>query len=202
MNLFLVSYVILWGLCIVQLIALFALYNHFGEMYLSSREGRTGQGPSIGSRIETVQAEDLTGAIVHVPLSSTDSIIVFVSTACKPCNALRGRLETYAQPHDGPGLTLVCAGSKTAVRKWAAPLPASIRVVADPTRRIATKYRIAITPYYIGVDASGILRTKGIVNDLKGLQFAADMLVSPAGRIRVDWGDSSTSRRPVPVDIL
>ena len=41
----LVSYAALWALVLAIAVGLLALYRHFGEMYLTSREGRVTQDP-------------------------------------------------------------------------------------------------------------------------------------------------------------
>ena len=43
------SYIALWILVAVLSVAVFALYHHFGQMYLNSREGRETQGPDLGA---------------------------------------------------------------------------------------------------------------------------------------------------------
>ena len=76
------------------------------------------------------------------------------------------------------------------------------QVVADPSKRIATRYRIGITPYYLAIDERGILRSKGIVNDLKGVRAAADALPSSVDDIEVEWERQAVvvGRRPMGAD--
>jgi hypothetical protein len=66
----LVSYAALWIVVIVMAIA---LYHHFGEMYLNSREGRQNQGPDVDSELKPLGARDVAGASLRLPTTGTPS---------------------------------------------------------------------------------------------------------------------------------
>lgn len=175
----LASYVVLWVLVIVETIALFALYQHFGEMYLNSREGRTNQGPKMGSKLKTIEAQDIADSRVDLSAVGEPKLMIFASTNCTVCDELQADLKKFASAHPEIRTLVVCAGDKKSVSRWADGLIEVARIVADPGYRLAKRYGVGVTPFLIGTDASGTVRTKGVVNDLQGLEFHAEQISLP-----------------------
>jgi len=169
---FLISYIALWVIVAVQFVASFALYHHFGQMYLNSREGRATQGPSVASNLKPLVVHDVGGTPLSLPLPKTSLLMMFVSTSCPLCDKLRPELGRFAESHTDLETLVICAGDRDAVRRWATGLTAT-RVVADPGYQIATHFEVGLVPFCIGVDYNGTVRTKGIVNDRAVLDMAA-----------------------------
>lgn len=169
-GIFWTSYALLWALVAVLVVAVFALYHHFGQMYVNSDEGRANQGPENGKPYRPVQAETLDGTTIALPLFQRPFLAIFTSPDCQLCAAMRDALVTVAQQHPGTGVVVFCAGRPQVVRAWAGPLADVAMVVADPKDRIAAMYGIDATPFGIAIDANGIVRARGIVNDLQGLE--------------------------------
>jgi methylamine dehydrogenase accessory protein MauD len=168
------SYVALWILVLVEAVAIFALYHHFGEMYLSSREGRAQQGPELGSSLQPRELVDLQGSAVRLPSAAAPALLLFASTTCRPCQKLRPELRELAARRGSLEALVVCAGEQDEVRRWSAELDGRVRVVADRSGRLALDYGIALTPFCVAVDRFGTVRAKGIVNDGAGLERMAD----------------------------
>jgi len=174
MGVFVASYIALWIIALVQAIALFALYHHFGAMYLSSREGREAQGPRAGTQLKVVNARDIDGAPVMVPPAATAALLVFVSTTCPVCDRLRGELQQFATRYDDIELAVICAGEVEAVRRWAKDLRGPMRVVPDPGYRMALRYDIGITPFGIGVTRDGVVHGRGLASNRAALEALAE----------------------------
>jgi thiol-disulfide isomerase/thioredoxin len=175
---FLISYVALWILVIVEAIALFALYHHFGEMYLNSSEGRASQGPEVDSELKPSEVQSISGSKLRIPPVGKPSILLFASTECTLCDELRPGFKKFAETHPEFQTLLVCAGNPKAVFGWADGLSEVTEVVPDAGYRIAARYGIGMTPFLVGIGASGRVRTKGIVNSLQGLEVAAEQTVT------------------------
>lgn len=174
----LASYVALWAVVLVEAVALFALYQHFGEMYLNSREGRASQGPDVDSKLKPMRTQDLAGSNVQLPTVGKPTLMVFVSTDCELCGELRPDLRRFAEARPEFRMLVICAGDRETVTRWADGLSEVAEVVTDPGYRIATRYGIGLTPFLVGADATGTVRTKHLVNELQGLEVAAEQVLS------------------------
>jgi hypothetical protein len=178
---FVVSYVALWVLVVVLAIAVLALYNHFGTMYLSSREGRAGQGPAIGSRPAPFTAPALDGTEVAVP-SGRPALLLLASTDCPECGKLTRPLQELAARRAGElDVAVLCGGPVSRVAQWSRGLDPPLRVIADRNFRRAAALGVGITPFLVGIDGHGVVRTKGLVNGEEGLTRAVrDLLEESA----------------------
>ena len=171
------SYIALWVLCVAQALALLALYNHFGRLWFSSREGREKQGPAIGERIQPFTVRTLDGRDVAVP-SARPVLLLLASTDCPECRRLREPLGRMARARAGElDVVVVCAGDRRAVAEWAADVDPAVHVAADMNYRRASALRVGITPYFIGAAADGTVRTKGLFNGPEGVLVATQLLL-------------------------
>lgn len=169
----LVSHVALWVLVIAEAIALLALYRHFGEMYLNSREGRSVQGPDVDSVPKHLMVTDVAGRTISLPAGERPRLLLFASTDCKLCDRIRDELPAVTEAVDGGEIVVVCAGHAASVRTWAAKIADDVAaVVPDPGYRVATAYGVGLTPFLVGVGPDGAVRTKGIANDRVALEAA------------------------------
>ena len=174
---FITSYVLLWLLVLTLLAGVFALFHHFGTMYMTSREGREDQGPEPGRLVEAFTAADITGRIISVPPMNRPLLLVFTSTTCKFCARLRPEFQRFVTAHTEVDLVVICDGHPRAVAAWAAEISRTVRVLSDPRARRSARYGVAVLPFAIAVGADGVVRGRGIVNDLDGLELLADTAV-------------------------
>lgn len=192
----LISYLILWIFVIVESAAIFALYHHFARMYLTSREGRQSQGPAIGSQLKALDLMALAQTRVKVPSASGPTLLVFMSTTCQVCSKLRLDIIRFVEGRDDFETVVICAGDTDDVRKWSGDLGSQLQVVPDPGYQIAANHGIGITPFLVATDRYGIVRAKGLVNGRRGLEWAADEVLSadhhPRHPISVVAGEGRT----------
>ncbi len=176
-RILLVSLILLWIVVLVQGIGLFALYHHFGQMYLNSREGRATQGPEVGSSLKAKNLPvDVAGNAGRLPIPNRPTLILFTSTTCKVCEKLREVLLTWVPGRSDVEVLLLCGGGRRAVAEWARNLVEDVRVVPDPSYGVAAHFGVGLTPFALAIDASGIVRSKMIVNDVHGLEALADAI--------------------------
>jgi hypothetical protein len=175
----LVSYLILWALVGVLTLAVFGLYHHFGEMYLSSREGRSAQGPSRDELLPGARVTDVDGQDVAIGAQGAAQVLLFASTTCRLCKELTEDLAALAS-EGAVDVIVICSGEGSRVRQWAGQLD-PCRVVLDSGLRLATRYRIGITPFFVSVASDGVVRERGIVNDALGLEYARDVALGLHG---------------------
>jgi hypothetical protein len=171
------SYVVLWCLVIILAIAVFALYQHFGQMYLVSREGRASQGPAVDQPLGSTPAEALNALPFVVPAPEIITAIVFADTKCRLCERLKPDIERFALRHESIETVIICGGTRRDVEAWADGLCSDITVIPDPNQRLAARYRIGLTPFVVAVDDGGVVRMKGLVHDEEGLEEALDAVV-------------------------
>jgi thiol-disulfide isomerase/thioredoxin len=158
---------------------MFALYHHFGEMYLNSREGRERQGPEVGTRARQQRLETVSGEQRVLPAPGAATMLTFMSTDCTLCKRIKPTLAQVAAEVEEVELVVLCAGAPDEVREWAHGL-GDVAVFPDPAHRVAARYRIGMTPFLVGVDADGIVRARGLFNDEQGLVMAAREVLAAA----------------------
>jgi len=184
---FLVTYVALWVLSITELVALLALYDHFGQMYLSGREGRDKQGPALGSEMRPVELQDVRGTPVRLPVRESPTLILLASTVCRECDKIKPALaELSARYSTEVVIAVLCAGKREAVSDWAGAIAMHVTVIPDPGYKVAAKLGVGMTPYVIGVDAAGKVCDKGLVNEREGMRAAIEDLIAKSQP--VVWG--------------
>lgn len=183
-NTFLVgSYVALWVLVVVLAVALLALYNHFGQMYLTSHRGRESQGPAVGSVLDRFTATDLRGRAVSVP-SGRPALVLLASTDCPECRRLRAPLQQLAADRAGSmDVVVLCHGQRSQVAEWAAGMSGAVHVIQDKNYRRASAMGVGITPFMVGVDGDGVVQARGLVNGREGLSLAVEALLDGAARV-------------------
>jgi methylamine dehydrogenase accessory protein MauD len=172
----LVTYILLWILLAALTVAVFALYHHFGEMYLSSREGRARDGPELHRAIKPATVRDLAGEEVRVPRPAVATMLFYATTNCPLCTDLLPALTEVAARERDIETVVVCGNEPPAVAAWADGLSSAAVVVPDGNRALATRYRINATPFLVLIDRDGVVRGKGIVNGRDGLEQAVQRL--------------------------
>lgn len=176
---YLASYLALWALVLIQMLALAAIYHHFGAIQLNSRKGREAQGPGINSRLDIKPSVAMTldGEEVHLNNLRQPTLLIFTATTCQPCAALRRHVSDFSARSDV--LTLVICGSpdEQTTREWGTSLLKSgVSVIHDEHQRIAGSLGLQITPFLVGIDSSNIVRVKGIANDRATLERSATIV--------------------------
>jgi hypothetical protein len=175
---FWVSYVLLWVLVAVLFIGVLALYHHFGEMYLSTPESRSQQGPEEGDLLKAAEAFSVTGAPVVLPVDRP-TLLLFVSTTCDVCKEVRAALPRLVASRPELAVVVVCIGRLAMVKAWAGEVAGLVPVIADQRARISGLYNVDLTPFCIAVGADGHVRASGIANTYDALEVAAHDAESP-----------------------
>lgn len=186
-EVFLASYIALWILVAVLSVGVFALYHHFGEMYLVSRQGRSAQGPETGKMLKRSVSETTTGDRVELPPVGSPALLIFADTTCRLCGNLRPDIRRFAEDHDQIEVAIVCGGADDAVREWAVGLSDLVPVIPDSKHRLAVRNRVGLTPFVIALDEKGVVRETGLVNDGSGLVHYASAAVVDGGHIETSY---------------
>ncbi len=161
----------LWVLTLAIAIGLLALYRHFGEMYLTSREGRVTQGPEIDAPLPSVSADPVDGTRIRIPISGVASLLLFAAADCALCK----RLLPDAMAFDSEELRVVVifSGQRDDLKSAFGTPQIDVPIVVDPTRKLTVHYGVGVTPFAVAVDERGVVRASGIVNDIAAIRYLA-----------------------------
>jgi thiol-disulfide isomerase/thioredoxin len=171
----LASYLALWALVLILAAGFVALFHHFGQMYMNTREGRASHGPEVDAVLRSMATTTVGGEALTIPVEATPTVIVVSDTTCPLCRQLQPALSEIAGELDGEAeIVVLCSGrNEQDVAAWGEDLSAMVRLVSDRRGKLAASLGIGITPFVVAVDQSGIVRGRGLVNDLIGLREAA-----------------------------
>jgi hypothetical protein len=163
----------MWLLLLVLAVAVFALYRHFGQIYVGSARGRADQGPTVGAALPPASLTDLAGAPLQLP-GRRPVVLVFGDTACDLCAEVRAELPALAGHREAISTVLLCDGSAAEVADWSAQAPDFVRVVHDAKGALAHKYKVNTLPFAVCVGLGGVVVAKSIINGREGLEWAAE----------------------------
>lgn len=199
MDLFGLSYGVLWTLVVILFVAVFVLYRHLGQELLVGQERRMAQGPSVGSPLPSLELRDIHGDAVNLIGTRTRAALLFVATtSCRPCRDALPALGEFAERYAATIETVIaCRGrNREDVVEFTTSLPDSVRIVADTQWRVGTALRIATTPFALIADGSLIVRGKGAPDKTEAFEWFREQLAQPAeGLESVRSGALSTPRQ-------
>jgi len=75
---------------------------------------------------------------------------------------MRPEVGQFSQSRGDIETLVICAGNPQTVAKWEKELDGVVRVIPDQGSGITARYGVALLPYCIGVDADGVVRTRGL----------------------------------------
>lgn len=175
-ELLVVSTYVVWALLVLVLLALFALYRHFGQLYVNSTTAKLAQGPDIGSSLLSVGGADVLGNEFELPTSKV-TLLLFADTRCDLCASIRDGLRALEPRRDLVDIFVLCGGAPRDVLAWCRRTPSFVRVVHDRKGSLANRFAVNGTPFAVGATADGVVRWKGIVNTAEALGSVSDELL-------------------------
>ncbi len=165
-----VSTIALWAVVLVLAGVVLALARQIGVLYERVAPAgalTTGRGPAVGEVAPVVAAEDLAGARIEIGGRSPDgrrTLVFFLSPTCPVCKTLLPALRSLFRAERG-SLRLVFAsdGPREEHERFvrSEDLDAFPYVVSPA---LGITYRVASLPYAVLLDATGVIRSKGLVN--------------------------------------
>ena len=171
----LASYVALWGLVIALSVLLLALARQVGVLHL--RLGPRGalevddEGPPLGEGPAPVDATTIDGANVTIGGPGEPQLLFFVSPGCPVCRQVLPSLAPAARAADMAPIAVVDV-DESATREAYGHSNPGVPIVAAP--ELAETYAVPGTPYAVVLDAIGVVRAKGTVNNLEQIEGLVD----------------------------
>lgn len=173
-GILLASYFALWVVVLVLAVAVLALGRQIGLLHyrLPPSVARMGSpGPKVGEVVPPLEERDLSGA--EVTLGSNrgkNTLLVFLTSGCEACDEVAPGVRSVAKSERAHTETIIVAleAPETFDRSFLTrhkldDLPVIV------SYDVGDDLGVPAAPYALLVDAEGVLRTKGTVNNLDQL---------------------------------
>ncbi len=171
-GLWLASYVVLWGVVLLQGAVIFVLLRQLGLMYLGSAQGVARDGLAAGERAPDFNLPDLAGGLVSLAgFRGRQLLLVFGSTTCAPCRSLMPDLNVFARERAAELQVLYLSrGGLEETQRFVDELEVRAPVAVHSDHELPDKYKARVTPFAFVIDGEGIVRAKGLANNRDHLE--------------------------------
>lgn len=162
------SFALLWFMVIGEAIAILILARAIGAVVLGSRDAIERDGLPIGQRAPDFEAVDADGQPRNLQeLLGTPSALVFASPSCPICRRLLPGLVVLSQRVLGKAsIVILLRGSIDDVRLMKEDTNATLPVWSIGHHGVAENFGARVSPYVQVIDGSGMVRAKGLVNNI------------------------------------
>jgi methylamine dehydrogenase accessory protein MauD len=167
------SYVVLWIVVVALAVLVLALARQIGTLHL--RLGPRGaleldeEGPPLGEAPPAAELATVDGGRVTVGGPGEPQLVLFVSPTCPVCREVAPGLPVAARS-GGMAARVVADGDDGSVARMYGSLGAPVAASSD----LPQDYGVPGTPYAVVLDALGVVRAKGTVNNLEQMEGLVD----------------------------
>jgi methylamine dehydrogenase accessory protein MauD len=182
-----ISNIALWIAVLGLGAVVFALTRQIGVLY--ERVAPAGaliidKGPAIGKRPPVFELRDLTGNIVKIggiAASGRSTFLFFLSQSCPVCKELLPAVRSLAAAERDRVEVILASDGDTAelARYWRDQGLQSLPFVVS--RELGMALQIGKLPYAVLIDAEGVLRAKGLVNNREHLESLISAMEAGVG---------------------
>jgi hypothetical protein len=179
-SFFWITYSLLWLLVAALLLLVLLLYRQYGLMLMPGRRRVELGGLDLGSHAPEIPVEFRGSS--DPPILTWDRtapsdtfagwIVLFSSPHCPICKRLWEEEELDQAALAWPQLEFVWVDAEPRADEHR---PAHWRVALSPDETANQAMEVPAYPFAFAIEAGGIIRAKGLVNDLDDLQRVADM---------------------------
>jgi peroxiredoxin len=96
-------------------------------------------------------------------------LLVFTQSGCSPCKAVVPELNRFDR--GDTQVLVINNGDLEATRRWSAEVGARFPVLAQTQFSISKKYELFATPFAFLIDESGVIASKGIINNRQHIRY-------------------------------
>jgi len=177
------SYAVLWMLVLALCVVVVALARQVGTLHL--RLGPRGalemdeEGPPLGEAPVPVMLDDIHGRRVAVGGPGEWQVVAFATLGCHLCAQILPSLPVAARGRRATPIVIVDADSSEAKGEFG-NARSDAAVIAS--RSLPLDYAVPGTPYVVVLDDSGVVRSKGTVNNLEQLEGLIETGITRARR--------------------
>lgn len=171
-GLWLASYIALWLFVVLQTLTILGLARQIGILHV--RIGPTGArmmnpGPQIGDVAPIIMMDDALGKAVTLgTVRSKLTLIVFISLTCSTCKDILPGLKSL-QRNEKNTLEIILVTSEStieAAQDFVKEYDLSKTIPFVVSADLNITYKIGTVPYAVLVDRQGVVRSKGLVNNI------------------------------------
>jgi methylamine dehydrogenase accessory protein MauD len=176
----LVSYIALWGMVLIEACAITALLRQIGVLHLRVQPmgARTmNAGPEIEDRLPELHAEDINGRHVSVVEHGRARLLVFMAPTCAACEELMPAVNTIARTEkDRLDVVLLTTVTDEKVNREFIEKHRLARIPYIASPAVVERIGVFGTPYALVTDADGVVRAKGLANHIEHLESLVEAL--------------------------
>lgn len=172
MDLWTISYVLLWVVVLVMGAILVILLRTFGSFYLSTTEGVSRDGLAIGSEAPDFEGNLISGARIGLQAYRGRWLaMLFAAPVCDDCYRMLPSIGQLREELGGVAeIVMMFQGDLADAQAMPGLAESPIPVVAIGRKGIAETYRVRVSPFVQILDEEGIVRAKGLVNHRESLE--------------------------------
>ena len=169
------SYIVLWLLVVALTVVVVALARQIGTLHL--RLGPRGalemddEGPALGAAPDPFRGKAIDGREVTIGGSGEAQLLMFASPGCMVCEQVLPSIPVVARSGAMKPYVLTDVDDFETERAFA-PKRLEAAIVSAPA--LAQAYGVPGTPYVVVLDAQGLVRAKGTVNNLEQMEGLVD----------------------------
>jgi methylamine dehydrogenase accessory protein MauD len=176
-GIWLISYIALWILVVAMAIIVLGLVRQLGVIHL--RLGPednllvTRDGLELGSISPNFHATDVMSRknITLEDLQGRQSVLIFVSPSCSPCQELLVDIKYFQKSKNGKiNIIVISQSDFQTSMALAREHKLKIPVIADSEGLISNLYQVRATPFAYRLDEECVVQRRGIVNNMDGLE--------------------------------
>lgn len=151
--------------------SVFLLFRQVGVAYLSTPEGVGRDGLRPGSAAPDVSGRDMAGghSTTITAAAGVWTLLVFGRAICPLCHRLVPHLNSASsQLHEMVRVAFLCQSDQPGARALVEATGVKVPVFAIEPETEA-QYKVRVTPFAVVLDADGIVRGRGVVNDIHSI---------------------------------
>lgn len=174
-GIWLISYILLWGVVAFQIVLLLALSRQIGLLHERVKPvgaRMMSSGPQIGDTVFPLEITDISSqSITLTAARQIRTLLMFISPTCPQCEEILPSIKSMQRAeHDDLEIILISAEGdvalyRTLVQKY--QLGAFPLVMSDD---LGIFFQVDTVPYGVLIDHEGKVRAKGLVNNLTHLE--------------------------------
>jgi methylamine dehydrogenase accessory protein MauD len=180
-GIWLISYVALWILVIVLIIIVLDLTRQLGLIYLRLGSEQnllsTKEGLGLGATLPAFEAEDVifNRRVTQDDWKDLPTVLLFISPTCSPCHELMPHLKEFQSSRNGKtNIVMISQGDLKPSLEFFTQYQLKACLFIDKDGKLSEVFHVRATPYAYRFDEKGIVRKRGIVNNLAGLEELMD----------------------------
>jgi len=175
-GIWLVSFIVLWVIVILEGVLILLLYRQLGILYLGTASGVSRDGLAVGAKAPDFSLPTADGRTVSLnSLRGRNVLLLFGSTHCEPCRRLLPGLEEFAG-REGRDFQVLWLnqGTMEDTQAFLAETGSPLTMLTF-REGLNDDYRVRVTPFLFMIDGNGVIKAKGLANTKAQVEWYRDI---------------------------